>query len=64
MSRTISANVFIHTIIVHHVWYNVGMTFEYPIFPDRTYSIEVDGQKFYITGENLIALALDKLNES
>jgi len=40
------------------------MTFEYPIFPDRTYSIEVDGQKFYITGENLIALALDKLNES
>ena len=40
------------------------MNFEYPIFPDRTYIIEVDGQKLYITGENLIALALDKLNES
>jgi len=40
------------------------MTFEYPIFSDRTYRIDVDGQAFYITGENLIALALDKLNES
>lgn len=40
------------------------MNFEYPIYPDRTYLINVDGQKFYITGENLIALALDKLNES
>jgi hypothetical protein len=40
------------------------MTFEYPIYPDRTYRIDVDGEKFYITGENLIAIALDKLNES
>lgn len=37
--------------------------FEYPIYPDRTYRIDVDGEKFYITGANLIALALDKLME-
>ena len=40
------------------------MTFEYPIYLDRTYRIDVDGEKFYITGENLIAIVLDKLNES
>ena len=39
------------------------MTFEYPIYPDRTYRIDVDGEKHYITGDNLIALVLDKLNE-
>ena len=39
------------------------MNFEYPIYPDRTYRIDVDGEKYYITGENLIALVLDKLNE-
>jgi hypothetical protein len=37
--------------------------FEYPIYPDRTYRIDVDGEKYYITGENLIAIVLDKLNE-
>jgi hypothetical protein len=40
------------------------MTFEYPIFPDRTYRIDLDGESHYITGENLIALVLDKLIES
>jgi hypothetical protein len=35
--------------------------FEYPIYPDRTYLINVDGEKHYITGANLIALVLDKL---
>jgi hypothetical protein len=40
------------------------MIFEYPIFADRTYRIDVDGDSYYITGENLIALALDKLSES
>jgi hypothetical protein len=39
------------------------MTFEYPIFPDRTYRIDLDGEAYYITGENLIALVLDKLIE-
>lgn len=39
------------------------MTFEYPIFPERTYRIDLDDEKFYITGENLIALVLDKINE-
>jgi hypothetical protein len=37
--------------------------FEYPIFPDRTYRIDVNGDSYYITGENLIATVLDKLNE-
>jgi hypothetical protein len=37
--------------------------FEYPIYEDRTYRIDVDGEKHYITGDNLIALVLDKLNE-
>lgn len=36
--------------------------YEYPIYPDRTYRITVDDEKYYITGENLIALVLDKLN--
>jgi hypothetical protein len=39
------------------------MTFEYPIFPDRTYRIDLEGDSYYITGENLIALVLDKLIE-
>lgn len=39
------------------------MNFEYPIHPDRTYRIDVDGEKYYITGENLITLVLDKLGE-
>lgn len=37
------------------------MNFEYPIHPERTYRITVDDEKYYITGENLIALVLDKL---
>jgi hypothetical protein len=49
---------------IHLAWYNINMTFEYPIFPDRSYRIDVDGEAHYITGENLIALVLDKLNES
>lgn len=40
------------------------MTFEYPIYPDRTYRIDINGEKFYVTGENLINIVLDKLDES
>jgi hypothetical protein len=40
------------------------MTFEYPIYPDRSYRIDINGEKFYITGENLITIVLDKLDES
>jgi hypothetical protein len=40
--------------------------FEYPIYPDRTYRFDMEDQKYYITGENLmilIASALDKAVE-
>jgi hypothetical protein len=40
------------------------MTFEYPIFPDRTYRIDLEGDSYYITGENLIVFVVDKLKES
>lgn len=60
MDLAISTNVDIHITIIR---YNILMNFEYPIYPDRTYRIDVDGEKHYITGANLIAIVLDKLNE-
>jgi len=43
--------------------YTEDMNFEYPIHADRTYRIDIDGDQHYITGENLISIVLDKLNE-
>ena len=35
--------------------------FEYPLFPDRAYRIDIDGEQYYITGKNLIELALEEI---
>ena len=37
--------------------------FEYPIYPERGYRIDVDGEKYYITGKNIIELAVEKIKE-
>lgn len=45
--------------------YNVSMSdkFKYPIFPDRTYTVTVEGERVEVLGQDIVNLIPDILRE-